>query len=267
MRIDLDRIIKNKSPKLYRKIPRVVIFILKRIIKVDKFNDLLDHCAGLKNVEFLTKALDFIGIRRNVVNIENIKPNERYVFVSNHPLGGLDGLVLLEILDKFSGSSVIVNDILMNVKPLCEMFVPINKHGGQNSDTSRLMTDVFNSNKQVIIFPAGLCSRRVNGKITDAKWTKTFLKKAVEHKRDIIPVFVDNVNSDLFYNIASIRKWFGVKQNIEMVLLPSEMFRNRPRQINITFGKPISYNKITEDHNLDECVMKIRAKCYDLQKK
>ena len=267
MRINLDSIIKNKSPKLHKRMPGFVINIIKKIIKVDKFNHILQSCDGLKNIEFLRGALDIMKIERNAIGTHNIDPTKSYVFASNHPLGGLDGLVLLEIINKYNGAVIVVNDLLMNVEPLKDMFIPINKHGGQNSDTSRSMKKAFDSNMQVVFFPAGLCSRRIKGKITDLKWKKTFLAKAIEHKRDIIPVYVNNVNSRLFYTVSSIRKWLGLKMNLEMILLPSEMFRDKPTRINVTFGEPISYKTFQRDCNYNQELKIIRKKCYELENK
>ncbi|HBK30605.1 MAG TPA: glycerol acyltransferase, partial [Porphyromonadaceae bacterium] len=152
-----------------------------------------------------------------------------FIFASNHPLGGLDGICLSAYLgEKYNGNiRYLVNDVLMHIRNLRTIFVPVNKYGAQAKESAKAIQEAYRSDNQIITFPAGLCSRKQNGKIKDLPWMKSFVLKAIEHQRDIIPVHFKGKNSAFFYNFSAIRKFVGVKFNIELVYLPDEMFKNK----------------------------------------
>ena len=133
------------------------------------------------------------------------------------------------------------NDFLLEIGPLRELFIPINKVGKQARNTAPLVEDLYNSEHQILIFPAGLCSRKINGKITDLNWNKHFIQKAIEYKRDIIPIHFEGRNSNFFYNLANLRKKLKIKFNVEMTFLADEMFRKKRRFYKVNIGKPIPY--------------------------
>ncbi len=265
MRIDLDEIIKKKSVKLYNKLPRFVLFVLKKILKQDNINDVLDYCGDVKGIEFLHKALDRMNVQREFVNIDKLDKTKKYIFASNHPLGGLDGMVIVEGVSQMGGAKILANDILMAIEPLRECFIPVNKFGRQNQNSLLTLKNELNSDNQIIFFPAGVCSRKRDGVVTDLKWQKSFLVKAVESKRDVVPVFVDNVNSYSFYMLEVLRKKFGIKQNLEMFLLPSQMFKKKIQRIKIIFGQPIDYRLIEQSGDYEKWTEIVRSKVYELK--
>lgn len=267
MKLDLNDLLKTKAPKLYAKLPRFIIRILEKIIKQKEANAVFAHCEGKRGLTFLISALNFMGINRKIIMVEEIDTNKRYIFASNHPLGCLDGLVIVETTSQLgSESKIIVNDILMNIEPLQPIFIPINKYGKQSQKNSISINDSFEAGDNVIFFPAGFCSRKIKGEIKDIEWRKTFVSKAIEYKRDIIPVFIDNTNSSFFYFVAALREKLGIKFNIEMILLPSEMFRNKVKKMKLIYGKPISYKEIVESGDIPFWVDKIKKECYELKK-
>lgn len=253
---------------MYNSTPKFAFRLLEKLIHQDEINDILEKFGHLTGVEFIVDVLDYLKIKRTVKNLENIPVSGRYIFVSNHPLGGIDGFVLAEaIKNRFGSIKIVVNDILMNLEPLNNIFTPINKHGRQSSQYAKMLNELYTSNTPILYFPAGLCSRKIDGVVKDTEWKRNFVQKAKEYGRDIVPMFVENINSKAFYNTSSIRKFFGVKANIEMVLLPSELFKMRNKaEIKVFTGDLISNKEIknSEKTNNEWCKI-IRTKCYDLR--
>jgi len=263
--LDLEEIIKKKSPKLLKLLPGFLIRYFKRVIHQDDLNGILQRHGHLNGVEFVNASLSDMGITYTVYGLENINPDGRYIFVSNHPLGGLDGLVFMSELRKhYSSIRFVVNDLLMNVKQLRELFIPVNKHGGQTTSYAKAIEDTYASDAQVLYFPAGLCSRKIKGNIVDLEWKKNFVGKAVKHHRDIVPVFFSGRNSNFFYNLANFRKRLGIKANIEMLYLVDEMFKQRGKKISLVIGKPVPYQTFSSEKSAQEWTTWIREKAYDL---
>jgi putative hemolysin len=215
-------------------------------------------------VEFATHVLAHLGITYTPHGMEKIDPAGRYIFVSNHPLGGLDGMVLISLIGTiFPDIKFVVNDFLMHVKPFEPLFIPVNKVGKMSREYAQMINDTYSSDSQILYFPAGLCSRKIKGKITDTQWQTNFLKKAVAHKRDIVPIFFSGRNSNFFYTLAKIRKFLGIKFNIEMLFLPHELFKQKNSSFEIWFGDPIPIGSITPDKSLREWTDIIREKAYE----
>ena len=249
--IDLDKVIKDKAPKLYKRLPRLAINYLKRKIHIDELNEILTIYADRDGVDFMTSVVGYFNLKLDIKGLENIPENGRFIFSSNHPLGGLDGICLSAIIGEKYNHKIKyqVNDILLNIKNLQSIFIPVNKVGKQSKKIAAQVNEAFESDNQIITFPAGLCSRKINGKIYDLDWKKNFIQKAIETKRDIVPVYFKGQNSNFFYRFANIRKSLGIKFNIEMLFLPDEMFKNRNETFSIIFGKPIPYSIFDNTRN------------------
>jgi len=265
LQVDLDKVIADKNPRLARLLPRFLKSYLKRIIHQDEINHVLRSFSHQTPVEFIRSTLSYMEISYRAVGLEQLPMQGRYLFVSNHPFGGMDGMMLCDELDKRFGSGrIIVNDILMNLKPLAPLFIPINKHGRQNSEYLRFFRDALASDDQIATFPAGLCSRRIAGKICDTKWKHSFVKNAIESQRDIVPVFFEGHLSNFFYNLSSFRKKIGIKANIEMIYLPDEMFSQKGRHFDIHFGKPIPWQELAASTSVSRTAQQIREMVYAL---
>ncbi len=266
MKIDVEDVLRSKNPSLAKAVPKFAINYLKRIIHQDDINDILREYGHLKDAEFIKGSLDFMGITYRVFGNENIPTSGRYFFVSNHPLGGLDGLVFMNELSKyFSDIKFPVNDILMNLRNLSGIFLPVNKHGSQAKDAIKKLEETYASDSQILYFPAGLCSRKKKGMIKDLKWHKSFISKAVQHKRDIVPAFFAGRNSNFFYNLSNIRTFFGIKANIEMLYLPDEMFLQRRKDLMLVFGKLIPWQTFDNSKTPTEWAEWVKTKSYDLE--
>ncbi len=245
--IDIDEIVRGKAGAKARFVPRFVLSWLKRIIHQDEVNEFILGEGDKQGMPWLDDCMEYLGTKLNVKGLENLPDDSDgrlFTFVSNHPLGGPDGVALGHLLGhRYDGRiKYLVNDLLMNLHGLAPFFVPINKTGKQSRNFPQLVEAVFNSPNHIIMFPAGLCSRRINGQIHDLPWQKTFITKSVETRRDIVPIRFDGRNSDFFYRIANVGKRLGLKFNIAMLYLVDELYKNRGKTFNVTIGKPIPYS-------------------------
>lgn len=266
--IDVEKVIASKSPRLLKMLPKFIIRYLKRIIHEDEINNALAIHGHKKGVEFVDSILNMLQATYSVEGIENISEGERYLFASNHPLGGLDGLILIHLLGKkFPSVKFPVNDLLMNLPQFDEVFIPVNKHGSQSMDSARKIEEAYTSDTQILYFPAGLCSRKQKGKIEDLEWKKNFISKAVKHKRHIVPIFFSGKNSKFFYNLARLRSLIGLKANIEMLYLVDEMFKQKGQRIVVTIGKPISYDTFDNSRSPKDWAKFVKGKVYQMAKK
>jgi putative hemolysin len=266
VQIDLDKIIADRTAKSGKKVPKFIVNYLKRLVHQDEINEILLDGKDLTGAAFIDNALRMMNIRYEVHDAGNIDLDGRYVIVSNHPLGGLDGLILISYFSKTfpdRGLKVLTNDFLMNLKPIKDIFVPINKFGMVRQDAAREIYELFASEKEVLTFPAGLCSRKVKGKITDLEWKKSSVKKAVESGRDVLPVFFAGQNSNHFYDVEILRKFLGIKFNIGMALLPGEMFKKRNSSMDFYIRKPIPVETFTKDHTYQEWTEYVRNIVYN----
>ncbi len=265
--IDIDNVLKVKTKSNYRKIPKFAIRYLERVIRQEELNDIIRRNREKDGVEFMRALVDNeFNLKLDICGEENIPTEGRFVFASNHPLGGLDGICLSAFLgEKYHGKiKYLVNDVLLNIKNLQSIFVPINKYGPQAKKSTESINEAYDSDNQIITFPAGLCSRKTNGRICDLEWMKSFVAKAIEFERDIIPVYFDAKNSNFFYNFANIRKSLGLKFNIELIYLPGEMFKNKNQTFKITFGKPISRKSLDKSKTHKEWAQEIKEIVYAL---
>ncbi|MDR0421058.1 MAG: 1-acyl-sn-glycerol-3-phosphate acyltransferase [Prevotellaceae bacterium] len=268
--VDIEKIIKSKSPFMAKMLPRFVLRYIRRIIHENDVNNILSKHGHCKGIDFVNATLGELNISYTANNLESIdnSSNSRFIFASNHPLGALDGLVLMSAIGKHFNNNVkfIVNDILMNLKPLEPVFIPINKHGRQTVDYMKKTNDAYASDCQILYFPAGLCSRKIKGEIVDLEWKKNIIGKALEYKRDIVPVYFSGKNSNFFYRIANIRKKLGIKANIEMFYLSDEFFKQKNSNFELVFGKPIKYYTFDKTKSHLEWINFVRQQVYSLGK-
>ncbi len=241
--LDIKQILRQKAPSAAGKIPGFVVNYLIRTVHQDELNDILARYHDKEGVAFMQELIRYFDLTLQLEGEEHIPEKGRFLFASNHPLGGLDGICLSAVIGaRFEGKiKYPVNDLLLYLPNLRSIFLPINKHGAQSKQTAALMEEAYASDNQIITFPAGLCSRRTRGKIEDPDWKKSFIQKAVEYRRDIIPVYFEGQNSAFFYRLAALRKALGIQMNYEMIYLPDEMFRCRHQTFRIHFGRPVSW--------------------------
>ena len=264
--IDIDKVLREKAPKYYKYIPKFVVSYLKRIVHQEELNVFLRESKDKVGVDFLKACLEFLDANIVVKGEENLPTEGLYTFVSNHPLGGQDGVALGYVLGSFYKGKVkyMVNDLLMNLQGLAPLCIPINKTGKQAKDFPRMVEAGFASNDQLIMFPAGLCSRRQNGVIRDLDWKKTFIVKSVQAQRDVVPIHFEGRNSNFFYNLANVCKFLGIKINIAMLYLADEMLKNRHKTFTVTIGKPIAWQTFDKSKTPAEWAAYVKDIVYKL---
>lgn len=269
LQLDLDKILKEKAPGIYNKIPRFIINYLKRKVHVDELNEILRIYADKEGVDFMQSVVGYFNLSLDVKGLDNIPKEGRYIFASNHPLGGLDGICLSAVIGERFDKKIkyVVNDVLYFIRNLQPIFLPVNKYGRQSKQATINMQDAYESDNQIVTFPAGLCSRKSKGEIYDLDWHKNFIMKAIESKRDVVPVYFNGQNSNFFYRFANIRKMLGVKFNVELILLPDEMFKNKNSGFSMIFGQPISYTFFDETKSVIQWAEYVKGKSYALAKR
>lgn len=249
-RIDLDAVLDAKLGSKARWVPQFAIDWLKRTVHQEELNEILSRYPGVEGAEFCDAMLREFGLDIEVRYPCGVpdKDDRRVIIVSNHPLGGLDGIALISWATKFYGVEprFVVNDILMAVKPLRRVFIPVNKHGAQSRESLKALDEEMAGDRPIIIFPAGLVSRmRSGGEIRDLKWNKMFVTKALQFHRDVVPVHFGGHNSDFFYKLALWRKRLFVPFNIEMLYLPDELMRSRSKHFTVTVCSTIGRQAFT----------------------
>ena len=263
--IDLDKVIKSKSERLHRWLPKFVVRWVGRLLHVDEINYLIYKYRDKFGPDFAQAILAELNVTVEIVNPENI-PSDAInpMIVGNHPLGGVDGMALIAEVGRTRPDILFpVNDILLYLPGLRKSFVPINK-SGKNTENVKVLEETFAGQNTLLYFPAGLCSRKKKGVIRDLEWKRTFVKKSVRYSRDITPVYVDAQNSKRFYRWANIRKALHIKFNFEQLLLPSEMFRMRNGKIRLVFGPTIPCTTFDKTYKPEEWAAKVREYVYQL---
>jgi len=266
--IDIDKVLREKAPDKAKYVPGFVVSYLKRIVHQEELNAILMRLKDKQGTEFAKGALEELNDTIVVKGEENLPKDGRlYTFVSNHPMGGQDGLALGAVIGEHYQGKIkfLVNDLLMNLHGLAPFFIPINKTGKQAKDFPRRVEAGFASTEdQLIMFPAGICSRKQNGEIKDLPWKKTFVTKSVEYQRDVVPIYFDGRNSDFFYNLANVCKWLGIKFNIAMLYLADEMFKNKNKTFIVTIGKPIPWQTFDKTKTPNEWAQFVKEIVYKL---
>lgn len=248
IRLDLKQILSARSAT--RRIPAFIVRRLEKLICQDKLNEMLRVAYPRRGAEFCRAVLDHLNVTVEIEHAERLpEPSERLLYVSNHPLGGLDGMALIDWVTARHGVEprFVVNDLLMAVEPLTDVFLPINKHGSQSRKSVVDIDAAMKSDRPVIVFPAGLCSRRQSGSVADLKWNKMFVQQAVRWNRTVVPLRFCGENSPRFYRCALLREKVGIKFNIEMALLPSEVFRAAGKTFKVVCGDPVPPTALAGD--------------------
>lgn len=239
--LDINEIL---GPELSRKLPGFVVSFLKKRIHQEEINDCIMKARNYAGVGFFDEALDYIGITYRTRGEENIDKGKRYIFACNHPLGGPEALIIGSVFGKMFGEGfkVPTNQLLTHMKPLKEFFVPVKVMSkSQSRDIGEKISKMFQSDYQVLVFPAGLCARDIDGKVTEMPWKKMFITQARKYEREVVPVHMSGYNSRWYFFLTKLSKFLKLKFNIGMLYLVDELFNKAGNEFVITFGKPVPY--------------------------
>lgn len=267
--IDISDILRGKMGSKAKFVPSPLVKWLKHIVHQDEVNKYLWDSRHLTGVEWLEDCMRYLDMTLEIVGKENLPDKDDgklYTFVSNHPLGGEDGVALGAVIGRhYDGRfRYLVNDLLMNLPGLAPLCIPINKTGSQSRSFPAMVEAGFRSDNHMLMFPAGLCSRRINGEIRDLPWKKTFITKSVETHRDVVPIHFGGRNSDFFYTLANVCKALGIKFNIAMLFLVDEMYKNVHKSFRIAIGKPIPWQTFDKSRTPAQWAQYMQDEVYKL---
>lgn len=267
--IDIDELLKSKMGRKARWIPRPLVSWLKRIIHQEEVNAYLWESRHLTGTEWLEECVRYLDMTLELVGEENLPPKDDgrlYTFVSNHPLGGEDGVALGAIIGRHYDSRFryLVNDLLMNLPGLAPLCIPINKTGNQSRNFPAMVESGFQSDNHMLMFPAGICSRRQGDAIRDVEWKKTFVTKSVQYQRDVVPIHFGGQNSDFFYRLANFSDRYVKKVNIAMLFLVDEMYKNTHKTFRVAIGKPIPWQTFDNSRTAAQWAQYVKDRVYEL---
>ena len=249
--LDVEKVL---GPKLMKKLPRFAVNFFKRRIHQDEINDCIMKAEHYKGAGFFDEALKYVDITFRIRGEENLDPNKKYLFAGNHPLGGPEALIIGSVFRRIYGDGfkVPVNHLLANLKPLNEFFVPVRVYGSnRNRELGEQIADMFKSDYQVLVFPAGMCARKIDGKVTEMPWKKMFITQSRRYERDVVPIHISGFNSRRFFFFTKLSTFLKLKFNLGMIFLVDELFNKKGQEFVITFGKPVpytSFDKSKTDH-------------------
>ena len=260
--IDTEAIV-NKATK-GKGLPKWIVRLVKKFIHEEEFNQ--NFRDGKLGWEFVEHFFDYINVKVDVIGEENIPAEGRFTFASNHPLGGADaGFEVAYFAKRYNGNVCVpANNFLLSLKQLSEYLIPVNKIGAQGRELAQMLNEAFQSDRQMLYFPAGACSRKINGVITDLPWMKTFITKSRQTQRDVVPVWFSGRNSNRFYFLDWLSKKLGKWNNLAMYTLPDEFIRCRGKRFKMVIGKPIPWQSFTPDKTDAQWADYVREKVYEL---
>ena len=239
--LDVEKVL---GPKLMKKLPRFAVNFFKRRIHQDEINDCIMHAEHYKGAGFFDEALKYVDITFQIRGEENLDPGKKYLFAGNHPLGGPEALIIGSVFRRIYGDGfkVPVNHLLANLKPLNEFFVPVRVYGSnRNRELGEQIADMFRSDYQVLVFPAGMCARKIKGKVTEMPWKKMFITQSRRFERDVVPIHISGFNSRRFFFFTKLSTFLKLKFNLGMIFLVDELFNKKGQEFVVTFGKPVPY--------------------------
>lgn len=266
VQIDIDRIIRQKAGKRAWLVPRCLTRLIERLIHQDFINGYLRQ--GRVGVDFCRGVIEYLGVTVNVEGEENLPPMDQpCIVVSNHPLGAIDGVTLGYVIGKHYDGHIkyLVGDLLMNLKGLAPLCVPVKQSGKQQGrDFPMMVNKAFGGTDNVIMFPAGLCSRQQDdGQIRDIEWHKFFIKKSIQYHRDVVPVHFLGENSARFYRVARFCKRWHLP-NLAKPLLPDEMYKSQGKTYRVKIGKPIPWQTFDRSRTPDQWAQWVQERVYSL---
>lgn len=264
--LDIDQVL---GPDLLKKLPKFAVRYLKKRIHQDDINECIMKAEHYHGAGFFDEALDYIGIRYRIRGEENLELGKRYIFACNHPLGGPEALIIGSVFRKIYGGGfkVPANRLLTNMKPLAEFFTPVKVQAkSQGRDIGEKIAAMFESDTQVLVFPAGLCARKIKGKVTEMPWKKMFVTQSRKYQRDVVPVHISGSNSAKYHFFSWVSRILGLRLNIAMLFLVDELFNKAGQEFVITFGEPVSYETFDKSRTDLEWAAYIKDKVEVLSK-
>lgn len=271
LQFDIRAILRSKAPNTH--VPEFLIRYLERIAHIKQMNAFLSAHPSERDYDFIRLVLDEeLGCTASIEGTENIPADDKpVIFVSNHPLGGLDGMVIAQMIHEHRPRQlkVIVNELLMYMEPINSLWAPVNKTGRLSREQVEAQKKMWEAGTDVLTFPAGACNRlqRINGKwqICDLEWQKNFIQRAKEYQRDVVPIYFEGKNSKFFYILAYLRKLLHIKINIEMMYLVDEMYGAHGKHFKVHVLPPIPYTTFDNSKTPKEWAQEVKRSVESLK--
>jgi putative hemolysin len=268
MAIDIEKALRGSSNKFLKSLPAFIIRLIKKIVHEDEMNATISRSSHLQGIDFVKDVLEGWKVTVILKGIENLPKEGRFIFAANHPVGGIDALAFFDgIGGLFPDIISPANELLYYIPNMRPIIFGLDVFGRTSRDRAIRLIELYDSERQIFIFPAGEVSRRKKGRISDNAWQKSFITKAAGHKRDVIPVHISGRNSNLFYIVARLRTFLGIKMFIETMLLPREMMKQRNSTVTLTVGKPIPWQAFTDGRSHFEWAQQVKSIVYSLPEK
>lgn len=264
--IDTEKLIKKGNSPILKRMPQFVVNFIKKLIHQDEVNQQIIEHKDKYGLDFIEANMKYLDISMKMHGFENLPDNGRFIFVCNHPLGGIDFYAaLIAALKKYPRVKAVANDILMSLRNLRDLFLPVNVFGRSPQSYYDMINEALASDIQIMTFPAGEVSRMRKGVIKDGAWHRSFVRNAIEYQRDVIPVYIHAKNSKRFYFLGRLREKLGIKANLELFLLPDELFRQKGKTINVVIGKVIPFKTFEDTKSHYDWAQEIKEILYELQ--
>jgi putative hemolysin len=261
---DLEKVIQENNSTLLKAMPKFIIRWLEKVIMVQQANDINNACSDKQGAEFLSKLVDELNVTIKVENFDTLNSTKRYVFIANHPYGIVDGASIISVVArKFKEIKFVGNQLFNYIPSLRPIVVAVDVFGRNSKQSISNYNEAYASEtSQIVNFPSGEVSRKYHKVIEDSKWYKSFLTKAIEHKRDIVPIFIYGTNSKKFHNVYKWRRRLFIPINFELILLIQEMFNKKGQTVCMKFGNPLPFSMFDSRYSAEEWTRKIRAYTY-----
>ncbi|MCF6365801.1 MAG: 1-acyl-sn-glycerol-3-phosphate acyltransferase [Bacteroidales bacterium] len=268
-KLDIKKIIRGQENKIVRKLPNFIINFLKKSFHQKEINVVLRKNEHNFGIDFVRGVVKHLNLKTKTYNEEAIPSEGKFIFAGNHSLGGVDFAVLIDkIYEKFKDIKILANEMFLFVENTKELFLPVSiLKSNEKHKKDAIEEHLAKDDGHLLIFPAGKVARKIKGKMDDGPWHRSFIRNAIEHKRDIIPIFIGGENSKKFYRLAKIRKFFRIKANLELFLLPGEVFKQKNATIPIVYGTPIPYTTFNDSKTHIEWAQEVKKIVYNLEKK
>lgn len=264
-RLNLSQLIEQRLP--HRKIPKFAVSLIKKIACEDEINTLFASAPGKKNLDFIDACMQYLNIRCQVVGEENLPLGDhKLIFASNHPQGGIEAICIAYILGHKYDSKIkfYANELLSALEPLNELFLPIYKHKMQSKENIRIIHKFYQTDNHLVTFPAGVTSYKHKGKIVDHEWHKNFITAAIQHQRDVVPLYFEARNSNMFYMIENFRKLIRSRINFEVLLFAQELFKQRGNSFTLFVGKPVKWETFDKTKSPKEWATSMQELVFEL---
>lgn len=257
-------------PLFKGRIGRLLARFFMWVCGVGRLNRLYNHICSFEGIEAAHEAIDYIGCDYKLGNAERLDqlPEGAFITISNHPYGGIDGVILLDMIGrKREDIKVMVNKILGRVEPLRPNFITVTpteteKKSADSTTLRGIRSSLEHLRKghPLSLFPAGAVSNLTlpSGKIVDRQWQESILRLIQKANVPIVPIHFEGRNSLFYYSLGLI-DW-----RIRLLRLPREVLNKGKGRHKVNIGATIWPEEQRRATNMKEFAQLLRGAVYDM---